>query len=162
MTGHKGAVLELHWCERGSIVSCSADKTVATWDANKGLRTRKFAEHTGIVNSCSVARDAPHLIASGSDDCTVVLWDARVKKSLSSIYHDYQVCSVCLSHDGTSVFTGGIDNIIRYAKIHVLALLCFVWDCLLKRSLIIFLLLHYYTCRFDYKSMTLKSHLKPY
>ena len=101
------------WPTANSIVSCSADKTVATWDANKGIRTRKFLEHTAIVNSVAVAKDAPYLLASGSDDCTVILWDARQKKSVGSIYHDYQVCAVALAADGQSVYAGGIDNIIR-------------------------------------------------
>ena len=46
LEGHKNAVLELKWTEEGKIVSCSADKTVAVWDANKGCRLRKFSEHT--------------------------------------------------------------------------------------------------------------------
>jgi WD40 repeat protein len=29
------------------------------------------------------------------------------------MFHDYQVTSVCITSDGSSVFTGGIDNIIR-------------------------------------------------
>ena len=65
------------------------------------------------MNSVSVASEAPHLIASGSDDCTVILWDSRSKQSIGSIYHDYQVSAVCLSADGSSVYAGGIDNIIR-------------------------------------------------
>lgn len=47
---------------------------MACWDTNKGTRTRKLAEHTAIVNSCSAAKDVSYLIASGSDDCTVILW----------------------------------------------------------------------------------------
>ena len=27
--------------------------------------------------------------------------------------HNYQITSVCMSHDGNHVYTGGIDNIIR-------------------------------------------------
>lgn len=105
--------MQVCWPTANSIVSCSADKTVACWDANKGIRTRKFLEHTAIVNSVAVAKEAPHLIASGSDDCTVILWDARSKKSVGSIYHDYQVCAVALAADGQSVYAGGIDNTIR-------------------------------------------------
>jgi len=113
LSGHKSAVLQVCWPTASGIVSCSADKTVACWDANKGIRTRKFLEHTAIVNSVAVAKEAPHLIASGSDDCTVILWDARSKKSVGSIYHDYQVCAVALAADGQSVYAGGIDNTIR-------------------------------------------------
>lgn len=117
MSGHKSAVLQVKWKSTDCIVSCSADKTVAIWDANRGQRTKKFTAHTGVVNSCAVAQDAPNLIASGSDDCTAVVWDIRSKSPVCSVYHDYQVCSVCLSPDGQSVYTGGIDNIIRYDSI---------------------------------------------
>jgi WD40 repeat protein len=39
LTGHKNAVLEVKWSSQSNnLVSCSADKTVAIWDANKGVR----------------------------------------------------------------------------------------------------------------------------
>jgi len=113
LSGHKNAVLQVAWPTSGSIVSCSADKTVACWDANKGVRLRKLVEHAAIVNSCAVAKDVPTSIVSGSDDCTVILWDARSKRSVASIYQDYQVCSVCISSNGQSIYAGGIDNTIR-------------------------------------------------
>jgi len=115
LNGHKNAVLQLVWPSANNIISCSADKTVAIWDANRGNRIRKLTEHNGIVNACAYARDFPNIFASGSDDCTAILWDSRSKSSVSSIYHEYQVLSVALSHDGNSLFTAGIDNIIRYS-----------------------------------------------
>jgi Prp8 binding protein len=113
LAGHKNAVLDVHWATPSSIVSCSADKTVALWDANKGYRTRKFADHTSIVNSCSAARDTPNAMISGSDDYSAIIWDARSKYGAQTLYHDYPVLATCIAHDGTSAYTGGIDNIIR-------------------------------------------------
>jgi Prp8 binding protein len=113
LNGHKNGVLEVKWSSSSSLVSCSADKTVAIWDAIKGVRTRKLTDHSGIVNSCSIARDTPNIFASGSDDCTAIIWDQRSKRQLQSIYHDYQITSVCMTNDGNGVYTGGIDNIIR-------------------------------------------------
>lgn len=114
LTGHRNAVLEVKWIHGSShIVSCSADKTAAIWDANKGVRIRKYVDHSGIVNSCNVAAQYPTLFCSGSDDCTAVIWDTRNKHSVQSFYHDYQVTAVCMSLDGQMVYTGGIDNIIR-------------------------------------------------
>ena len=114
LTGHKNAVLELKWTSENKIISASADKTVAIWDANSGRRQRKLIEHTSIVNACAIARYSPAIFASGSDDCTAIIWDTRQKSSVSSLFHDYQVLSVALSSDGISAFSGGIDNIIRY------------------------------------------------
>lgn len=114
LSGHKNAVLEVKWSTDGvQIVSCSADKSVCTWDANKGKRVRKLVEHSGIVNSCAVASNQPSMVVSGSDDCSVILWDVRSKSSALSLYHDYQVTAVCIASDATHVFSGGIDNNIR-------------------------------------------------
>lgn len=120
LSGHKNAVLQVQWRQENTIVSCSADKTVAIWDANRGIRIRKFSEHTGIVNSVSVARDNVNMFASGSDDCTANLWDQRSKTSLATLYHDYQVCAVAMAHDGYTLFTAGIDNIVRRFDTRVL------------------------------------------
>ncbi len=111
LTGHKNAALEVKWITDIAIVSCSADKTVALWDANKGQRMRKFAEHSSIVNTVSVCRD-PYLFVSGSDDCQLFVWDSRTKASISCITAEYPILSCCLSPDGTSVYFGGIDNTV--------------------------------------------------
>ena len=113
LEGHKNAVLQLKWTPENRIISVSADKTVAVWDANSGRRQRKLIEHTAIVNACAISRDLPSMFVTGSDDCTGIVWDTRHKTSVSTLYHDYQVLSVALSSDGISAYTGGIDNIIR-------------------------------------------------
>ena len=74
---------------------------------------RKCADHEGIVNSVAVAKNSPYLFVSGSDDCTVKLWDSRTKGAIQSFEHEYQITSVCITPDGDSVYSGGIDNVIR-------------------------------------------------
>ena len=114
MTGSKNAILGVEWASNGNhIMSCSADKTVSIWDANKGVRIRKFVDHEGIVNCLSVAKNDPCIFVSGSDDCTVKIWDSRSKWAVQSIELDYQITSIAMTADGQSLFTGGIDNIIR-------------------------------------------------
>lgn len=114
LEGHKNAILQLEWAPaHHQIISCSADKTLAVWDANRGSRVRKCADHEGIVNSVAVAKSNPYIFASGSDDCSVKLWDSRVKGAIQSIEHEYQITSVCISPDGETIYSGGIDNIIR-------------------------------------------------
>ena len=90
LSGHKNAVLEVHWTPE-YLLSCSADKTVALWDGNKGTRVRKYTSHTGIVNCCSTARDDSSIFASGSDDCYALIWDRRQRQEVDAIQHEYQV-----------------------------------------------------------------------
>ena len=57
LQGHANAVLEAHWSEdMQHIYSCSADKSVAMWDAETGQRVKKMSGHMAIVNSMNVLR----------------------------------------------------------------------------------------------------------
>ena len=49
------------------LVTASADKTAALWDALTGARVRQFKGHTAVVNAFCPARDA-NTCASASDD----------------------------------------------------------------------------------------------
>jgi WD40 repeat protein len=49
-------------------------------------------------------------VASASDDCTVKLWDARVRGEVATLEHDYPVTSVAYGTD--LVYSGGLDNCI--------------------------------------------------
>jgi Prp8 binding protein len=115
LSGHKNAILQIQWLSTvpSTILSCSADKTLAIWDTNKGERIRKFDDHTNIVNSCAAAKNTPNIFVSGSDDFTCMIWDSRTKYHQNEIRHEYQVTSVTISNDSNYVYTGGIDNIIR-------------------------------------------------
>lgn len=90
LSGHKNAVLAVEWSS-DQLLSCSADKTVMLWDANKGARIRKYTDHIGIVNSCSIGEKSSSLSCSGSDDSSVLVWDHRTKRHVQNIPHDYQV-----------------------------------------------------------------------
>jgi Prp8 binding protein len=114
LEGHKNAVLQVKWARENVIVSASADKTVGVWDANRGRRISRLTEHSAIVNSCACAKDVAELFVSGSDDKSAILWDTRMKRSAHVMHTPYQVTSVALSHNGQEVYTGGIDNIIRF------------------------------------------------
>lgn len=84
-----------------------------------GERIRKWKGHSMVVNSCSVSRNGPELVVSGSDDGCVKIWDAREKNAVETFQDDYQVTSACFSDSGDMVFTGGIDNEIKVSQSEV-------------------------------------------
>lgn len=77
-----------------------------------GKRVRRLAGHESFVNSCSVARGSS-MIASGSDDGTVRLWDPRMSGHVQLFANKYQVTSVALNEAGDRVYAGGLDNDIK-------------------------------------------------
>ena len=113
LQGHKNGITQLCWPSEGQLFSSSADKTVTIWDTNRGQRLRKFAEHTGIINSIAVASETSNIFVSGSDDKTVLVYDSRSKYAVHSLIHDYQVLTTAISADGTMVYSAGVDGIIR-------------------------------------------------
>ncbi|CAH0385176.1 unnamed protein product [Bemisia tabaci] len=114
MSGHTGAVMDLHFSTDGStIYSCSTDGTLALWDIQRGERIKKLKGHSTFVNSCYPARRGPELVVSGSDDCSVRIWDARKKNTATVLTNNYQVTAVSFNDTAEQVFSSGIDNDIK-------------------------------------------------
>ena len=110
--GHKNAVLSLKWsADASSIFTASADKLAMMWDTYDFTRARTFKGHESHVNSIDRSPADPTSIVTGSDDCTVKLWDTRVRKHTTSFTLGFQVTAV--AHSGDSVFFAGLDNTIR-------------------------------------------------
>ncbi|KAI8904641.1 WD40-repeat-containing domain protein [Powellomyces hirtus] len=114
MKGHAGPVLEVQWSQDGkNIYSASTDKTAGVWDTTIGERVKKLKGHTSFLNSIASTRRNSELVATGSDDSTVKLWDPRSKHAVHTLTHKFPVTAVEFSMDGGLVFAGGLDNQIR-------------------------------------------------
>lgn len=84
LTGHKGAVLDLHWSRDSRVIySASADVTVASWDTETGQRIRRHQGHEEIVNCIDVSARGQELLVSASDDgCIGVSYRKEVMEIL--------------------------------------------------------------------------------
>lgn len=114
MSGHTGAILDLHFSTDGmNIFTASTDKTVSMWDCEVGIRMKKFRGHTSYVNCCHVARRGPQLVCSGSDDCTVKVWDYRKRGAVHTFQETYQVTAITFNDTAEQIITSGIDNLVK-------------------------------------------------
>ena len=132
--GHKNSILDLKWDHEidsatnqpPRLHSCSADKTLTSWDTVDFSRIRTFKGHQDVVNSLDVSYKggndtntslatglACDMLASGSNDGTVKLWDFRERRFSASFIVNYQVTAVAFSKSNDLVFFGGVDNTIR-------------------------------------------------
>jgi Prp8 binding protein len=86
---------------------------VGVYDANRGVRTKKYAGHGAVVNSCHVSRAGDPLAVSGSDDNMAMVWDLRARRSVQQFESEYAILAVSFSGNDEVVFTSGIDNVVR-------------------------------------------------
>jgi Prp8 binding protein len=69
LTGHKQAVLDLHWSRDSKVLfSASADMHLASWDVETGERIRRHPGHEEVINCMDVSKRGEEMLVSGSDD----------------------------------------------------------------------------------------------
>ena len=55
----------------------------------------------------------PRYTVSGSDDCSVRVWDQRHRSSVSNMNATYQVTAVTFGENSDQVVSAGIDNLVK-------------------------------------------------
>ncbi|KAL5457890.1 hypothetical protein PMIN06_003611 [Paraphaeosphaeria minitans] len=114
LTGHKQAVLDLHWSRDSKVLfSASADMHLASWDVETGERIRRHPGHEEVINCMDVSKRGEEMLVSGSDDGYIGLWDTRTKDAVSFIPTEFPITAIALSEAGNELFTSGIDNDIK-------------------------------------------------
>jgi len=113
-SAHAGAIIQLVYNDDGRhFYTASTDKTVGVFDSQTCQRIKRLKGHTLYVNSCHPARRGPPLIVSGSDDCTVRVWDQRYRSSVVNMNAIYQVTAVSFGDNSDQVISAGIDNSLK-------------------------------------------------
>jgi WD40 repeat protein len=130
LKGHTGGVNAVALSPNGrTLVSASHDATLRLWDPAAGKQVRKIQVpdatareggpsqekgiHYGGVLTVAYSPDG-RLLASGSCDGTVRVWDAGTGKELHTLpRHGREVNSVTFSPDGNVLASGSRDHTVR-------------------------------------------------
>jgi centriolar protein POC1 len=91
------------------VVTCSDDKTIKGWSVKKKNFMFALPGHSNWVRSCKLSPDS-RLVVSGSDDCSVRVWDVAESRELYKWRTPLLVNSVDWVSEGTSVCAGGADG----------------------------------------------------
>lgn len=121
LTGHSSHVTRVRFFPGFSganrLASCSYDHTVALWDTEnaKQLCSMRDPSATDLDKYHDLAiHNEGFLLATGSQDKLVRLWDQRVGKCVhSQPGHDDFVLSVVFGSDGNTLYSGSKDKTVR-------------------------------------------------
>ncbi len=122
LVGHERGCSDVAWTGCGRyLASASDDKNLHLWDVDPcsphyGKTVRVFAGHTSHVFCCDVNSvcGANNVLASGSVDETVRLWDLRLGTCVNVLpAHSDPVTGVKFSPDGAILATCSYDGITR-------------------------------------------------
>ncbi|SNX82646.1 probable U5 snRNP-specific 40 kD protein (novel WD-40 repeat protein) [Melanopsichium pennsylvanicum] len=116
LKGHSKAVTTLSFSNNipDALYSGSADGTIIVWNLATGEKERRLRGHRAVVNCVSAARSGGvELVASGSDDGRIMIWDPQCKEPVDVLEMGYPVTAIAFSEDSSQIYVGGIDNQIH-------------------------------------------------
>jgi WD40 repeat protein len=115
LIGHQKQIWSLSFTESGEYLVSGSANLVRLWDWRNQSTFRSFADQSHRIRSIAVAqRDRRSLLAIGSDDGLIKLWDIQADKLLKTI-KNYANRAWCVAHspDGRFLVSGSDDGMVR-------------------------------------------------
>lgn len=124
---HNRAIFDIAISEDNErLVTCGGDRLVYMWEVLKGHWVRKFDAHTEKVNSVCINPTLQNVLASGSYDGTVMLWDllSRNNKPIQTL-SDFRDSVTKVLMTNHSIIASSVDGYLRVFDIRMMKMLHF-------------------------------------
>ncbi|XP_020227466.1 protein SUPPRESSOR OF PHYA-105 1-like [Cajanus cajan] len=96
---------------RNHLASTNYDGVVQMWDVSTGHPLSQYTEHQKRAWSVHFSPSDPKMFASGSDDCSVKLWNISERNSVETIKMLANICCVQFFDSSTNLlFFGSADH----------------------------------------------------
>lgn len=114
LEGADDYVSSVKWCTKESnmIAIGTSNNTVQLWDSSRLTMVRELEGHTARISALSW--NGSNTLSSGGRDSTILNHDIRQSRHIQSTYlgHQQEVCGLEWSLDGTTLASGGNENML--------------------------------------------------
>lgn len=113
LAGHELTVAAVAAADNGRVaMTGSRDSSVRVWDLSTAACTGRAHVSRNVVTCLSWVADEPTLVAQGSEDLRLRLWDVRALSRPASVIEGYTYFPLCVDCAGHLVLTGsnGFDG----------------------------------------------------
>jgi RNA polymerase sigma factor (sigma-70 family) len=93
----------------GRTLAAGGSSLVYLWNVGDGRHVASLGSHRSLVSSLAFTANGK-VLASGSWDQTVILWDLETKKERATLKHASPVTSLAISPDGQTLAAGTRDR----------------------------------------------------
>ncbi|RHZ87046.1 hypothetical protein Glove_41g35 [Diversispora epigaea] len=109
-------IMWIDWHPKGAILLAGTnDGTVWMWQIPSGNCMNVFSGHAGSVTVGQFTPDGKKIV-SGSNDCSIILWDPKTASSILKIsggedsrFHQSDITSLAVNKESNLVLTGSLD-----------------------------------------------------
>lgn len=112
LEGEDDCITSVKWSDKDNTLALGTNTNVVElWDTAKSVRIRQMSGHSSRVSSLSWNSS---LLSSGGRDSVILNHDTRQRNHLQFKYagHEQEVCGLEWSPDGSTLASGGNDNLL--------------------------------------------------
>lgn len=107
----EGFISSIKW-GRGLVMGEETGR-IRVVDIEKKAVSAKIKHHEGRIGTIDCFGHPGNLVASGSKDNNLMVWDVRLQSTINKFQgHKQEICGVKWSFDGNMLASGGNDNVV--------------------------------------------------
>ena len=121
-TGHGAEIMDVAIAPGGlKAASCGLDRAAFLWDVAAGTELMRLFGHDAKINACAFRSTDGSVLATGSDDGTVRIWDCRTSnKAPLQILPRFKDAVTGLLIDETSISVTSVDGMLSVFDVRTL------------------------------------------